>query len=48
MLKWLSNTFRFPSIEALELEYLHAAHSRANLEHRQREVERGLFRRKIQ
>lgn len=50
MLKWLwnvRNAFRFPRIDALELEYLHAAHDRLNLEHRQREVERGLFRQRF-
>ncbi len=44
MLKRLISYFRLPSIDGIELEYLNGAHSRLNLEHRQREIDSGLFR----
>ena len=44
MLYKLLSLFRLPSIDGLELDYLNGAHSRLNLEHRQREIANGLFR----
>lgn len=44
LLKALFTVSRPLSADQLELEYLRGSHSRLNLEHRQREVENGLFR----
>lgn len=44
MLKRLFSLFRLPSIDAIELDYLHGSHSRLNLEYRQKEIQNGLFR----
>lgn len=38
------SAFRIPSREELEREYLNGAISRADLEFRQRQVDRGMFR----
>lgn len=40
----LLRAFRLPSIDAVELEYLKGSFNLVNLEHRQREVDNGLFR----
>ena len=48
MLKLIEPLFRavrLPSIDAAELDYLNGSIDRVNLEHRQREVDNGLFRR---
>jgi hypothetical protein len=47
MFNFLSSVFRqrgLPTISEAEREYLNASVSRIDLERRQREVERGLFR----
>ncbi len=40
----LLRAFRSPSIDEVELDYLNGAYDRTNLEFRQRQIDRGLFR----
>ncbi|MCM2291982.1 DUF3563 domain-containing protein [Allorhizobium sp. BGMRC 0089] len=40
-----ARAFRVQSVEDRELAYLNAAQDRFDLEYRQREIDRGLFRR---
>ena len=40
----LAKTFRGPSIEERELAYLNQSVDRVDLEYRQRQVDRGMFR----
>jgi hypothetical protein len=44
MIRNLVEALRVPSVEAQERAYLDAAEDRYDLEYRQRQVERGLFR----
>ncbi len=47
MLKFFESliaAFRLPSIDEVERDYLTTARDQTNLEYRQRQVERGLFR----
>ncbi|OLP58597.1 DUF3563 domain-containing protein [Xaviernesmea oryzae] len=44
-LKKISRALRVPSIEDRESHYLNGAVDRIDLEHRQRQIDRGLFRR---
>lgn len=43
-LQSLVRQLRVPSVEELELSYLEGSYDRVNLEYRQREIDRGLFR----
>jgi hypothetical protein len=45
LFKSLTNFWKFPLIAEIERDYLNASVSVSDLERRQREVERGLFRR---
>lgn len=40
----LTNKFRAPSIEEREMQYLNQSVDRVDLEHRQRQIDRGMFR----
>lgn len=44
-LKKVARALRVPTAEERELQYLSAAGDRIELEYRQREIDRGLFRR---
>lgn len=44
-LKKVARALRVPSTEEREMQYLSAAGDRIELEYRQREIDRGLFRR---
>lgn len=44
-LKRLAAAFRAPTTEEREMAYLNASYDRFDLEHRQRQIDRGLFRR---
>ncbi|CAI9400896.1 hypothetical protein ANOBCDAF_00581 [Pleomorphomonas sp. T1.2MG-36] len=44
-LKKVARALRVPSTEEREMHYLSAAGDRIELEYRQREIDRGLFRR---
>lgn len=44
-LKKVARALRVPTTEERELQYLSAAGDRIELEYRQREIDRGLFRR---
>ena len=41
----IARAFRVPSIEDREMSYLNGAVDRIDLEYRQRQIDRGLFRR---
>ena len=43
----LFRAIRLPSIDEAELDYLNGSFDLVNLEHRQREVDHGLFRRAL-
>ncbi|MGF0536649.1 DUF3563 domain-containing protein [Agrobacterium sp. ES01] len=40
-----ARAFRIPSVDELETQYLNNSFDRVDLEHRQRQVDRGMFRR---
>ncbi|OJU01318.1 MAG: DUF3563 domain-containing protein [Rhizobium sp. 63-7] len=44
-IKKIARALRVPSVEEREMAYLNAAGDRVDLEYRQRQVDRGLFRR---
>lgn len=43
-IKKFARALRVPSVEDREMAYLNGAHDRFDLEYRQRQVDRGLFR----
>jgi len=43
-LKKITNALRVPSVEDRELNYLNGSLDRIDLEYRQRQIDRGLFR----
>lgn len=43
-LKKIARSLRVPSVEEREMHYLNGSHDRIDLEYRQRQVDRGLFR----
>ena len=43
-IKKIARAFRVPSIEEREIAYLNGSHDRFDLEYRQRQVDRGMFR----
>ncbi len=45
-LKKIARNFRIPTPEEREMNYLNGSHDRIDLEYRQRQVDRGLFRSK--
>lgn len=44
-LRKLARALRAPSAEEREIAYLNGSHDRFDLEYRQRQIDRGLFRR---
>lgn len=43
-IKKIARALRAPTIEEREMAYLNGSHDRIDLEYRQRQVDRGLFR----
>ncbi|MEZ2129097.1 MULTISPECIES: DUF3563 domain-containing protein [unclassified Sinorhizobium] len=43
-IKKIARALRAPTIEEREIAYLNGSHDRIDLEYRQRQVDRGLFR----
>lgn len=44
-LKKIARNFRIPSVAEREVAYLNGSHDRLDLEYRQRQIDRGMFRR---
>ncbi len=45
-IKKIARALRVPNVEEREMAYLNSSHDRFDLEYRQRQVDRGLFRRR--
>jgi hypothetical protein len=43
-IKKIARALRVPSVEEREMAYLNGSHDRFDLEYRQRQIDRGLFR----